>query len=300
MINRILTILVSIPKLKKKFCFLLILLFVSKITLLIIIYSIHFLYASNYRIVLWTTIKLSFGIGLIGIIFYAGYTIVTTLLPMGASSNAIMRKASDIVLNDPEVHHAFGVSKTYGLDPGGHAEGRRYFVPEYKYDDPITGDPYHRVKFTLEGERNKKAWVFAEVAASTYDFRYLLVVAKDGSRTVSIIDRRPMPLTTEERQSRITTLLQESDYTFYTDNDIDYKEQSKYLNNYWLKVKCIRCDEQPLRCEEAGITTTPVWKINNQQQSKGIKNLEELEKLVIPLQREKDGKNKKGWFSWFS
>jgi hypothetical protein len=89
---------------------------------------------------MWTSIKLGFATGLVGVIIYAGYTIVTTLLPLGASSNAIMRKASDVVLGDPEVHAAFGVSKTYGLDPGGRAEGRRYFVPEYKYEDNITGE----------------------------------------------------------------------------------------------------------------------------------------------------------------
>jgi hypothetical protein len=90
--------------------------------------------------VLWTTIKLGVGTALFGVVMYAGYTIITTLLPMGASSNAIMRKASDIVLADPEVHNAFGVAKTYGLDPGGRAEGRRYFVPEYKYEDALNGD----------------------------------------------------------------------------------------------------------------------------------------------------------------
>jgi hypothetical protein len=89
---------------------------------------------------MWTSIKLGFATGLVGVIVYAGYTIITTLLPLGASSNAIMRKASDVVLADPEVHNAFGASKTYGLDPGGRAEGRRYFVPEYKYEDNISGE----------------------------------------------------------------------------------------------------------------------------------------------------------------
>lgn len=37
------------------------------------------------------------------LIFYAGWTIVTTLAPSGASANAIMRKASDILKHDPEV-----------------------------------------------------------------------------------------------------------------------------------------------------------------------------------------------------
>ncbi len=92
------------------------------------------------RAVIWTSVKIGAGMALLGLFMYAGYTIVTTLLPLGASSNAIMRRASDIILSDPEVLGAFGTCKTYGVDPGGRAEGRRFFVPEYKYDDPLTGD----------------------------------------------------------------------------------------------------------------------------------------------------------------
>lgn len=71
---------------------------------------------------------------------YAGYTIITALIPVGDSPNAIMRRATDILLHDPDVVAYYGTIKTYGLDPGGRAEGRRYFVPEYKYEDNITGE----------------------------------------------------------------------------------------------------------------------------------------------------------------
>ncbi len=87
----------------------------------------------------WTTIKFSAGAAFLGGLVYAGYTIVTTLLPVGDSPNAIMRKATDVLMHDPDVHAYYGECKTYGLDPGGRAEGRRYFVPEYKYEDPLTG-----------------------------------------------------------------------------------------------------------------------------------------------------------------
>ena len=52
---------------------------------------------------LWTGVKYSAGIGIVAVIFYAGYTIVVTLLPGGSSANAIMRRASDVLRADPEV-----------------------------------------------------------------------------------------------------------------------------------------------------------------------------------------------------
>jgi hypothetical protein len=57
---------------------------------------------------IWTTIKYSFGIGLVGLVFYAGYTIVVTLLPGGSSANAIMRHAADVLRADPEVSETTG------------------------------------------------------------------------------------------------------------------------------------------------------------------------------------------------
>ena len=52
---------------------------------------------------IWTTIKYSAGIAVVGLVFYAGYTIVVTLLPGGSSANAIMRHAGDVLRADPEV-----------------------------------------------------------------------------------------------------------------------------------------------------------------------------------------------------
>jgi hypothetical protein len=231
--------------------------------------------------------------GVFGLIMYAGYTIVTTLLPMGASSNAIMRAASDVVLHDPDVHNYYGEAKTYGLDPGGRAEGRRYFVPEYKYDDPLTGEGFHRVKFNLEGERGRKAWVYAEVKAGTYDFRYLIVVSKDGQKVISITDHRPPPLSLADRQSRVTSLLQDANWAFYADNEVDVAQQREVLGDYWLKVKCVRCDENPAKCDEAGVLSKPSWETNAGFQ-KGPLDLASLEKMVQPLARG-EGK-KKGWF----
>lgn len=89
---------------------------------------------------IWGTIKVTVGMVVFGGVLYAGYSIITVLLPVGTSSNSIMRKASDALTHDPDVVGYFGAIKTYGIDLGGRQEGRRFFVPEYKYDDELTGE----------------------------------------------------------------------------------------------------------------------------------------------------------------
>ncbi len=88
---------------------------------------------------IWGSIKVSVGMALVGALLYSGYSIVMVLLPVGSSSNRIMRKASDILEGDPDVTGYFGQIKTYGIDLGGRNEGRRMFVPEYKYTDKYSG-----------------------------------------------------------------------------------------------------------------------------------------------------------------
>ena len=85
---------------------------------------------------MWQTIKICFGTLIAGGVLYCGYSIVLVLVPVGSSSNRIMRKASDILEHDPEITKYFGSVKTFGIGAG---EGRRYYVPEYKYDDILTG-----------------------------------------------------------------------------------------------------------------------------------------------------------------
>jgi len=153
----------------------------------------------------------------------------------------------------------FGDIKIYGEDFGGSREGRRYFVQEYKYTDPLTDVPYHRVRFNLEGDRNRKATVWAEVRGGTYDFRYLIVLAKDRSRVWSVVDHRPPEPTLEESQAAVTTLLQDAGWSFYADSDAEAREQGAELGDYWLKVKAVRCDLDAARCERDGVARRPAW-----------------------------------------
>ena len=136
------------------------------------------------------------------------------------------------------------------------------------------------VKFNLEGERGRKAQVWAEVRKGSYDFRYLVVLAKDRSRVWSVVDlRRPEP-TEEERQARVTSALQDAKWAFYVDADVDVKSQAAQLGEYWLKVKCVRCDDNPAACEEAGVASRPAWKTNKGDVIKGVMSVRELEKAA--------------------
>ena len=59
--------------------------------------------AAKISRMIWGTIKLTFGLGILGFVGYAGYSIVTALLPGGASANAVMRRTSDILRADNDV-----------------------------------------------------------------------------------------------------------------------------------------------------------------------------------------------------
>ena len=153
------------------------------------------------------------------------------------------------------------------------------FVPEYHYDDPLTGEPYHRVKFSLEGERARKATVWAETSTATGDFRYLIVATRDGGKVISIVDRRPPLLTREERQARVSSLLQDAGWAFFADNEVDVREQAAALGDYWLKVKVVGERE---RLAEKGVVGC-AWLTEKGELLKGVKELAELEKEVQRL-----------------
>ena len=143
----------------------------------------------------------------------------------------------------------------------------------------------------MEGERGRKAQVWAEVRKGSYDFRYLVVLAKDRSRVWSVVDlRRPEP-TLEERQARVTSALQDTRWTFFADADVDVKAQSAQLGDYWLKVKCVRCDETPGACEEAGVASLPAWKTHKGDVIKGVMSVRELEGAAKDIIHKK-----KGWW----
>lgn len=145
---------------------------------------------------------------------------------------------------------------------------------------------YHRVKFSLEGERGRKATVFAEVASGTGEFRYLLVVSRDfaaGGKVISIVDRRPPRMTREERQARVSSLLQDAGWAFVADNEVDAREQARVLGDYWLKVKAVTDAE---RVAASGVAGAAWLAPSGEPVGKGVKDLAELERMTQRLARD--------------
>ena len=128
--------------------------------------------------------------------------------------------------------------------------------------------------------------MYAEVSSSTGEFRYLIVVLRDGSKVISITDRRPPVLTTEERQARVSTLLQDAGWVFLCDNEVDARQQGKVLGDYWLKVKAV-VDGARLQGVSA-LSGSCGWVSSSGEVvagGKGLKELAELESMVVPLAR---------------
>ena len=148
---------------------------------------------------------------------------------------------------------------------------------------PPPPNSYHRVKFSLEGERNRKATVYAEVATTTGEYRYLIVVSRDGTKVISIVDRRPAEMNKEERQARVSTLLQDAKWDFIADNEVDLREQARALGDFWLKVKSSGDEE---RAAAAGVVGA-AWRTETRELIKGTKELVELEKMTQRLARGK-------------
>ena len=147
------------------------------------------------------------------------------------------------------------------------------------------------VKFNLEGDRGQKATAWAEVRAGTHDLRYLIVLAKDKTRVWSVVDgRRPEP-TTEERLQRLSSALQDAKWVFYADNAVDAREQESVLGEYWMKVKCVRCDDAPALCTDAGVASCPAWTTHRKGEIlKGVRSSKELEAAAGDLLYGRKGK----------
>ena len=143
------------------------------------------------------------------------------------------------------------------------------------------------VRFSIEGDRGRKGTVWAEVAKDTYDFRYLVVLAKDKSRVWSVHDNRRAPPSDEERAARLSGVLAAHGWTFFADGEADVKAQAGALGpagtESFSKVKFVRCDLTPDACEAAGVLSRPAWKPHAGSKEallKGVRGLDELEELT--------------------
>jgi len=121
--------------------------------------------------------------------------------------------------SDPEVQQQFGeVTKSFGLDGGGHAEGRRHDIKSYAYERK--GKGYTRVKFGVESARGRGV-VWAEIAHDNpSQFHYLQLTLPNG-KTMSIEDERPPELSRPERQHRVSQRLLTLQHTYYQKDVVD-------------------------------------------------------------------------------
>lgn len=150
-----------------------------------------------------------------------------------------------------------------------------------------------RVRFSIEGERQRKGLVWAEVRQGTYDFRYLIVMARDKSRVWSVLDNRRQPPTLEERRARLTSVLADNGWAYYADGEGDVRSQAEEVgSDYWLKVKHVRCDVSPAACDAAGVLGRPAWTTHKAGEVlKGVRSLRELEELTRDVTH-----RKKSWW----
>lgn len=114
-------------------------------------------------------------------------------------------------------------------------------------------------------------------------------MSRDGSKVISVTDRRPAEMSQSERQARVTTLLQDAGWSFIADNEVDLREQARALGDYWLKVKSTGDAD---RAQAAGVTGA-AWLTETGELIKGTKELVELEKMTQRLARGKGAA--KGW-----
>ena len=119
------------------------------------------------------------------------------------------------------------------------------------------------------------------MCSSSGEFRYLIVVTRDGSKVISIVDRRTPELSREERQARVSSLLQDAGWAFMYEAEVDGAEQGLALGDYWLKVKTVK---DPERLAAAGVIGCG-WVSEVGEVFKGVKDFETLERMVQRLAR---------------
>jgi len=213
----------------------------------------------------------------------AGYFITRELFPTKMSPNALFNRASDVVRANPDVANKLGGEvKTYGTDFGGRREGRRFNVPEYRYDD---GEKHFlRITFNVEGPTGRRGRVYAEVAddMSSSEYSYLIVQLQ-GGEIITIQDNRKPVKPRDMRQSDVCMALMSLRAVVYgKDLETATITQKNELGSAFTNLKYVRCDLDPALCTEAGVEKTPEIHVGRER-LQGYQSLESLEKVVKKL-----------------
>ena len=169
-------------------------------------------------------------------------------------------------------------------------------LPSFSPPPPAPHPTPRSVRFNIEGERGRKGTAWAEVRSGTYDFRYLIVLAKDQSRVWSVADARRAPPTEDERQARLTGVLAAAGWKYYVDDEAQVRAQAEPLGaGYFGKVTVVRCEAAPAPCEAAGVLTRPAWTSHKSGEVlKGVFALRELEELTRDVAHKK-----KAWYAFW-
>lgn len=228
-----------------------------------------------------TGIKGTAILAIAGLSVTALYYLGRELFPRKLSPNAVFNRASDVIRHNGEISAKLGGEvKTYGMDYGSRREGRRFHIPEYRYEDD--GVHYLRIIFNVEGPAGNKARAYAEVtddSNSNEDFHYLMVQLPSGE-VITITDNRTPIKPVEMRQADCVTSLMIMKATVYgRDTDPGTQALKQELGNSWQNLKYVRCDLDPAECRDADVLATPAI-IAAGQKLEGFQSLEALEKFV--------------------
>jgi len=135
----------------------------------------------------------TFWIGLLGVGAVCFVFTVRELMPSAMSSNYVMDEAFSQARKSAEVVSILGEPmKAYGIDHGGHREGRRNFIHSREVEGE-DGSKRLKVRFNLEGPFGG-AVCFAEVSdqldAKNGEWVYLIVQSKRTGQAITLCDNR--------------------------------------------------------------------------------------------------------------
>lgn len=133
-----------------------------------------------------------FGVSLLGLFTWAGYSLALELFGRGAPNNLFSETFEKVRYNDEVLLMTGAPMKAYGMDDGRRSEGRRNHIASRKYEGR-DGSKRVRVRYTVSGPKSK-ALVYAEISdrMESHEFVYLIVKDTRTGRVHTLEDNRDM------------------------------------------------------------------------------------------------------------
>jgi len=135
-------------------------------------------------------VSYTFGLSLLGLFGWAGYSLAVELFGRAAPSNLFSETFEKVRYNDEILLMTGDPMKAYGQDSGRRSEGRRNHVANRKYDGS-DGSKRVRIRYTVSGPKGK-AVVYAEISdrMESHEFVYLIVKDVRTGRVQTLEDNR--------------------------------------------------------------------------------------------------------------